>query len=379
MAVKILVVDDEPDVSVMVSQQFEANHVAGFEVKFLYAFNGQEALKQIEKNPDTQVVLTDINMPIMSGLELLGHINQRWPTIKVVVISAYGDMKNIRKSMNEGAFDFIVKPFDPLDLELTAASAIVVAEEIRYKAIEKRKNEEKEKELEEELEKARLIQDAITPKIFPNFRGKDVYEIYGAIKPYHDISADFFDFYPLDSNTLAMVIGDVSGNGVPAAFFMSMSIAAVRNFTSKGHAITDAMKQANDYLCARNENSMFASVFFAVLDLEKQILHYSNAGHTPAMVLQNDGTVIELAKNQSPPLATLEDISYVENTLQLENFNSLFFYSKGVSEAANENGEQYTKMRIKDILQHSIQKSAHELVDNITTDVQKFMKKAKRY
>jgi len=117
-ASKILVVDDEADLQLLIRQRFRKKIKAG-EYEFVFALNGHEALDQVVAHPDLDLVLSDINMPGMDGLTLLGKLNEIVPLTKTVMVSAYGDMDNIRTAMNNGAFDFVVKPVNFEDLELT--------------------------------------------------------------------------------------------------------------------------------------------------------------------------------------------------------------------------------------------------------------------
>jgi len=115
---KILVADDEADLEVLIKQKFR-KQIRESKYEFLFALNGIEALKQLDDNPDIEMVLTDINMPEMDGLTLLTHLREKNPMLQSVIVSAYGDMENIRTAMNRGAFDFITKPVNFEDLEIT--------------------------------------------------------------------------------------------------------------------------------------------------------------------------------------------------------------------------------------------------------------------
>ncbi|SOC81105.1 Adenylate cyclase, class 3 [Salinimicrobium sediminis] len=120
---KILVVDDEADLEVLIKQKFRQK-IRQNEYEFLFALNGRHALEQLEKNPDIDLVLSDINMPEMDGLTLLTRISEKNSLLKAVIVSAYGDMENIRIAMNRGAFDFVTKPVDFKDLEITIDKTI---------------------------------------------------------------------------------------------------------------------------------------------------------------------------------------------------------------------------------------------------------------
>src|ERR1700753_3806613 len=115
---KILVVDDEADLEALVKQKFRRK-IRENVYEFVFAQNGEEALQKVKEHPDLDVILSDINMPVMDGLTLLSRLPEANPIIRAVVVSAYGDMQNIRTAMNRGAFDFVCKPVDFEDLDLT--------------------------------------------------------------------------------------------------------------------------------------------------------------------------------------------------------------------------------------------------------------------
>jgi class 3 adenylate cyclase/response regulator of citrate/malate metabolism len=121
---KILVVDDEADLELLVKQKFRRK-IRENVYEFVFAQNGEEALERVKEHPDLDVILSDINMPVMDGLTLLSRLPEANPIVKAVVVSAYGDMQNIRTAMNRGAFDFVCKPVDFEDLDLTMEKTIV--------------------------------------------------------------------------------------------------------------------------------------------------------------------------------------------------------------------------------------------------------------
>ena len=135
-AYRILVVDDEPDVEALITQKFRREIRKG-EMEFVFAVNGEDALEKLEQASDVMMVLSDINMPKMDGLTLLLHLGEKHHNLKTVVVSAYGDMKNIRCAMNRGAFDFITKPIEFTDLEATIRKTLSHAEEFRKLELEK--------------------------------------------------------------------------------------------------------------------------------------------------------------------------------------------------------------------------------------------------
>jgi adenylate cyclase len=127
---KILVVDDEVDLEVLVKQKFRKKIRENI-YQFIFAQNGEEALQKVKEHPDVDIILSDINMPVMDGLTLLSRLPEANPLIKAVVVSAYGDMQNIRTAMNRGAFDFICKPVDFEDLDVTMEKTITYVKQMQ--------------------------------------------------------------------------------------------------------------------------------------------------------------------------------------------------------------------------------------------------------
>jgi adenylate cyclase len=127
---KILVVDDEADLEMLVKQKFRKKIRENI-YEFIFASNGEEALVKVKEHPDLDIILSDINMPIMDGLTLLSRLSEANPMLKAVVVSAYGDMQNIRTAMNRGAFDFICKPVDFDDLDLTMEKTILYVKQLQ--------------------------------------------------------------------------------------------------------------------------------------------------------------------------------------------------------------------------------------------------------
>lgn len=127
---KILVADDEADLEMLIRQKFRQK-IRDNQYHFIFALNGNEALEKIEQNPDVDIILSDINMPEMDGLTLLSKLHEVNPLIKAVIVSAYGDMDNIRTAMNRGAFDFVTKPVNFDDLEITMQKTIEYAKQAK--------------------------------------------------------------------------------------------------------------------------------------------------------------------------------------------------------------------------------------------------------
>ena len=209
---RILVVDDEPDLEVLVRQKFRRRIRRG-EFEFTFAQNGVEALERLAENPGIEMILSDINMPRLDGLSLLNALGEQNPDIRAVMVSAYGDMENIRTAMNRGAFDFVTKPIDFEDLETTIDKTLRHARVMR----EALTSQDQLIALRRELNLARSMQLSILPTTFPS---NAEFEMHGSVTPAKEVGGDFYDFYRLEDGEIGVVIADVSGKGVPAALFM---------------------------------------------------------------------------------------------------------------------------------------------------------------
>jgi adenylate cyclase len=127
---KILAVDDEPDFELLIKQRFR-RQIRDEEFEFRFAHHGEEALKALAAEPDIQLMLLDINMPVMDGLTLLNELHERQLDVQAIIVSAYGDMTNLRTAMNRGAFDFVTKPVDLQDLEITVRKGLANVAKLR--------------------------------------------------------------------------------------------------------------------------------------------------------------------------------------------------------------------------------------------------------
>ncbi|MEG4058741.1 MULTISPECIES: ATP-binding protein [unclassified Microcoleus] len=161
MPAKILFVDDEPDLETLICQKFRQKIRTG-EYQVFFAHNGVEALSTLREQPDIDIVLTDINMPVMDGMALLAKLNELVTLVKTVVISAYGDLGNIRKAMNGGAFDFLIKPINFQDLEITINKTLCHVQQLKDNERSRQEREEKLRQSEaREREKAIQLELAL--------------------------------------------------------------------------------------------------------------------------------------------------------------------------------------------------------------------------
>lgn len=371
MPIKILSVDDEVDLEVLLTQYFRRKIRKG-EYEFLFAHNGVEALKVLLQHPDISIILSDINMPEMDGLTLLTKINEwRNPAMKCIMVSAYGDMDNIRQAMNNGAFDFATKPIDLEDLEITIEKAV---EQIRF-VKEAQKDKAELSDLHGDLCVARKIQQSILPHEF-HVKGMpliDRYDIAASMVAAKDVGGDFYDFFRIDDTHLGFTIADVSGKGVPASIFMAVSRTMIRAIGMQGCSSAECMASANDMLASESLDSMFVTVFYGIIDLETGHVDYTNAGHNPPYILHGDGTLECLPTVGNVMLGALDGMTYKSGETTLKAGDSLIMFTDGITEAENATHEQYGEARLEALLPTLKGESAQTIVERMNGDVSSFV------
>ncbi len=366
-SVKIMVVDDEVDLEPLVRQKFRRQIRDGV-YDFIFAHNGLEALAKLIEHPTIGVILSDINMPEMDGLTLLTRLKElKNPGLKTVIVSAYGDMENIRTAMNRGAFDFVTKPVNFEDLEITINRTVDEIYQIR------RSLEEHDQliSIQQDLNTAREIQQAILPKTFPPFPTRHDFDIFASMVAAKEVGGDFYDFFMIDNDRLGFVIGDVSGKGVPAAIFMAVSRTLIRATGLKGIPAAECMDYVNDLLCNESVSCMFVTVFYGILNTTTGSIEYVNAGHNPPYILSQNG-IRKVEMTGGPILGCMEGISYGSKTIRLLPGEQLVLFTDGITEAFNPVNQPYGEERLESFLVANSKNSLEEVVRGIAASVNEF-------
>ena len=371
--VKILSVDDEVDLELLLTQYFRRKIRQG-EYEFFFAHNGIEALDCLQEHEDINIILSDINMPEMDGLTLLSKIKDMHnPAQKCIMVSAYGDMGNIRSAMNRGAFDFATKPIDLDDLSVTIEKAI---DEINY-VINAQEEHTQLETIKTDLVVAAQIQQAILPRVFPPFpEYADIVDIAATMIPARDVGGDFYDFFRLDDERIGLIIADVSGKGVPAAIFMAVSRTLIRTVALRSGSPAECLMTANDLLSQESVNSMFVTVFYAIYNTKTGVIDYCNGGHNSPYIMHADGTLDVLPTTNSYILGAIAGLSYHNGKTRLGVGDTLLMFTDGVNEAFNSAFEQYGDSRMFQALSGLYQQSSQEIIDGLHRNVQAFVGEA---
>lgn len=365
MPEKIMVVDDETDLEFLIKQKFR-KQIKEKEYEFVFAYNGLDALSKLLEHPDIGIILSDINMPEMDGLTLLAKLNElRNPALRTVIVSAYGDMDNIRTAMNRGAFDFITKPVDFNDLELTIQKTIHELNIIR----EAIKEHDQLVQIKHDLKVASEIQQSILPKNFPPFPGKKEFDIYATMHAAKDVGGDFYDFFLIDEDRLGFVIADVSGKGIPAAIFMAVSRTLLRAVAMKGLPPEECLTYTNNLLYAESVASMFVTLFYGILDIRTGVVTYANGGHNPPYKISTDGKVTALELTDGIALGVWEGFQYKSKNFKLNPGEKIFLYTDGVTEAFNIKDELFSEEKLEAKLYEYFNYDVTNLVKKIVDEV----------
>jgi len=364
MPFKIMVVDDEPDLEFVIRQRFK-QQIKDKELNFVFASNGVDALNKLKDDSEIDCLLTDINMPEMDGLTLLSELRVLQSPPKAVVVTAYGDMDNIRTAMNRGAFDFLTKPIDLRDLEVTIEKTL--QESLLLKQAMRLRDQLVG--VQEQLAIARDLQQAILPRPLAWSDGEKGFSVYAQMIPAKEVGGDFYDYFLIDENTLGFVAGDVSGKGIPASIFMAMARMLLKATALSGGGPSQCFKHVNNILCLENLAAMFVTMFYGVLDLRTGEVEYVNGGHLPPYILRKNGVIEAAGGRGGMALGVMSDLDYRSAKLLLEPDEVIFIYTDGVTESKNRGGELFSERRLEQYLSNVNQANLKDIVKGVINDV----------
>jgi phosphoserine phosphatase RsbU/P len=365
---KILVVDDEADVPLLIQQRFRSQ-IRENHIDFRFAGNGVEALQALDKEPDIDIVLSDINMPQMDGLTLLAQLTGRGPTPKTVMVSAYGDLDNIRTAMNRGAFDFVTKPIDFRDLQITIDKTQRELAHIKQAL----KNRDELVGVRRELQVAAGIQRSLLPQELPANGAGRRFDLFADMMPATEVSGDFYDYFMIDDRRVGFLVADVSGKGVAAGIYGAVARTLLRATALQTTDPGQCLQQVNDLLClgGGGEDVMYVSyvtVCYGAIDIETGLLEYATGGH-PAPFIVGPSGARELALTGGMFLGVREHQRFETKRETLKPGELFVLYSDGVSEAMNNQREEFSQERLNRALERAPRGSCRELAEAILADV----------
>ena len=233
--------------------------------------------------------------------------------------------------------------------------------------------------IETELSLATRIQTSMLPNIFPAFPDRKEFDIYASMKPAKEVGGDFYDFFLVDDDHLALVIADVSGKGIPAALFMMISKTVIQNYTMTNKNVKLALEAANAQICKNNREDMFVTVWLGILDLKTGVLTAANAGHEFPVVKQQDGPFEIFKDKHGLFIGGFDTAKYSEYEIKLEKGAKLFLYTDGLAEATDANAELFGFDRIVKALRTAEDGTPKEIVEAVDGAVNDFVKDAPQF
>ena len=234
-----------------------------------------------------------------------------------------------------------------------------------------------EKRMEQELLLAHNIQDAALPKNF-TFTHKG-FEIFATMDPAKEVGGDFYDFFFVGSDRMALVIADVSDKGIPAALFMMRSKTAIRGLAESGYEPEEIFYRVNNELCEGNELNMFVTVWMGIIDLNTGDMRCLNAGHEYPTVMRKDGDYEIFRDKHHLPLGAMKDMTYTSYEMHLDPGDCIYVYTDGIPDAINRYEEQYGLERMLNALNMYRDTSMEGLLQGVKADQDEFVGEADQF
>lgn len=367
LAANILIVDDRPENLRLLSQMLAEQ---GHTVRAVTS--GARALAAVRTTlPD--LILLDIRMPQLDGFTVCEQLKADPQTrdIPVIFISALDEIQDKVKAFGVGGIDYIIKPFQ-LEEVLARVNTHLSLRKLQ------RQLQEANTRFKRELALAGKIQLSILPRELPALKG---WQLSAALQPARETSGDFYDVRRLSNGQIAIVIADVVDKGAGAALFMALCCTLLRTYALEFPEQPDlVMHSVNRRLITDVESNEFVTVFYGVLDPATGTFTYCNAGHNPPYFIRPNAEIgLQKLPRTGMPLGIVEKETWARAAVQFNPGDRLVLYTDGVIDAENARGEFFGVDRFVNAMQASASRSAEEMIQSISAEVQTFVGQAKRF
>jgi len=354
---RILIVDD---VKANVDMLVEALHD---EYKLSVALDGGNALKQAEKNPP-DLVLLDIVMPGIDGYEVCRRLRESEHTreIPIMFLSSLEDVQDKARGFEMGGNDYLTKPFEMLEVKARVRSLLkakAYADAVR-------------EAMERDLSIAREIQMGILPADFSPCTNGTGLDIFAMMEPAKQVGGDLYEVLRVDEDHVVVVIGDVSGKGIPAALFMAVTVTLIRSMARQLLRPEEILSRLNDELAAQNPRGMFVTVACLVIDLRTGRITGASAGHNALLLVRPTGALQPVFPSSGMVAGLFPDRPITSESLQLKAGDTLVMFTDGVTDAANPDQESFGDDRLMDCLANDLKGSARDTVEKVAGAVRAF-------
>jgi sigma-B regulation protein RsbU (phosphoserine phosphatase) len=323
-----------------------------------------------KQTPD--LILLDIMMPEMDGYEVCRRLkeNKQTKDVPVIFLTAMDQTTDEAQGFELGAADYITKPVNPPILEARVATHLALKRSMdelqaAYQIIKGHKER-----MEEELNVGHDIQMSMLPLEFPAFPDRSEFALDALLEPAREVGGDFYDFFFIDEDRLCIVVGDVSGKGVPAALFMAVTKTMIKTRAIDDSSPASIVTRVNDELSADNPASMFVTLFIAIADVRSGEFRYANAGHNPPYLLRTDGKLECLDQRHGPIVGAVEGMTFAEDRGRLGKNDTLLIFTDGVTEAMDPSENIYSEARLEAFIKGQNVEPEH-LTKSILGDVER--------
>jgi len=354
---KTLIIDDDLEFEQHIRAHF-GGETGGGDTSFVFAHDQAQALSLMAELDDIDIAAVTIDSADIGGLEIFRKLKGKRLRVPRIAVTKSRDLKAIRGAMNQGAVDFLIKPVSIDDL-LATLDKVYADCELRRKAW---RTESQLAAIRREMDLAGTIQKRILPAQFPN---SEHLQVFAQTTPAQEMGGDFYDFFDLDDGTIAVVVADVSGKGVPAAFYMAVVRTLFRAAAQSQTSPAACLTEVNRLLIDHDIPGMFVTAFYGVLNPETWTFSFANGGHLPPYLVRENGDVMPIETGGGVVLGFAHGVPYQEDEMQLEQGDALFIYTDGLTEAFDAERNPFSEERLIDCLLENRSLSAHALTDNV--------------
>ena len=340
MAETILIVDDDLDILELLKMNLEPE---GYNVRT--ANDGERAVQSATTNPP-DLILLDVMMPYKDGFEVIEELKdiEHTKNVPVILITARGQTEDKVLGLDTGADDYITKPFDLREVTARVEAVLGRTRPIKYinplmHAMGDKFSEEGLQQLAGHLQAAAAIQKKLLPEQAPNLEGFDIATL---LQSSTSVSGDFYDFIPLNETQIGLVLGDVKGNGIPAALLMVMIRTALRLLCDEEDNPASILKRINDLVVRDTEADLFATMVYGILDTTDSTFTYSNGGHCYPFHWKNTGKMDHL-KTVGMLIGAFEEATFSSDICSISPGDILVFYTDGITETEPGNSEVFSE------------------------------------
>lgn len=369
---RILVIDTDVDVLAALGA-CSNTQPRGQGYEFIHAGDDDQALALLESEQTFDLALVSIDDRQLAGLGVFKKLIARSRRIPRVALTQGGEISAIKRALAAGAADILIKPINPQDFRATIRRVM--------QQVEQRRRNWRERgaymALRREVDIAADMQRRILPQRFPSDESLDFAAI---MQPARGVGGDFYDVFRIDAQQIGFLIADVSGKGIPAAFYMAVASTTLRSVAMHGMAPGDCLTEVNNYLVERDIPGMFVSVFYAVLNTQSWQIRCSNAGHdAPLLCCPHTDRATAFASAGGPVLGILADQRYGESCFELEAGACVLLHTDGVSEAFNPAREQFGAERLANVVAARDADSAEHLLSCLNLRLHEFSAAAEQH